>query len=770
MGLHITARSISYSLLTACALVGIAGSSANAHDDDLRKVLDQKPPVFGEIWTQGMTVQRGGGFDSLNMTLLSHIPLNNFAPLARNGGNDCWGYVSPGGREYAIMGVEGGYGFVDITDPVNPVIVDAVGGPSSLWHDVKVVGQFAYGVSEGGSGIQVMNLSNIDSGSVNLVTNFTGGGYSTTHNIITNEDTGSLWISGANVGNGGLIHIDISNPASPVIDGGWTNMYVHDAQVATWTRPGIFQGREIAFLASGFSGGFSQTGLRIADVTDPNNPIDIKTVFYPNAGYSHQLWTSHDQKYLYLNDELDEGNGLVPSTTTRIFEISDLANAVFVGTFTTGSASVDHNLYTKGDLIFQANYRSGLRVFDAIDPTAPVEIAYFDTHPENDAASFNGAWSSYPYFPSGNIIISDIERGLFVVRLDATLPPIRATVESELPLSVDPAGGEVLTIKVLTRAGGTSISSAKLMLDTGTVFVAVDMAAGANETYSVAMPAIACDSVVAYYFAVETDAGFVGTLPINAPSEIFSTVVASSVTIAFSDNMETNTGWSVSGSATDGQWNRGNPAGDGDRGDPLVDADGSGQCYLTDNVAGNSDVDGGTTTLTSPALDASASGRAILTYNLWYSNSIGTNIDDTMAVEVSNNNGGSWVNVQSIGPGDPGSNGGWFEYSVDLSDLFATPSSQVRIRFSASDIGEGSVVEAGVDAVRIDVLECEDPATGCSAADLAEPFGQLNLQDVFAYLALFNNSDPSADLAAPFGQFNLQDVFAYLGEFNNGCP
>lgn len=756
-------------MMTACSLVGLAGSTAQAHDDDLRKLLDQKPAVFGEIWTQGMPVQRGGGFDALNMTLLSHIPLNNFSPLVRNGGNDCWGYVSPSGREYAIMGVTGGYGFVDITDPANPVIVDTVGGPSSLWHDVKVVGEYAYGVSEGGSGIQVMDMSDIESGNVNLITNFIGGGYSTTHNVITNEDTGSLWISGANVGNGGLVHIDISNPASPAIDGGWTNMYVHDAQVTTWTRPGVFQGREIAFLASGFSGGFSQTGLRIADVTDPNNPIDIKTLFYPNAGYSHQVWTSHDQRYLYLNDELDEGDGLVPSTTTRIFDISDLANAQFVGTFTTGKAAVDHNLYTKGDLIFEANYRSGLRILDGIDPTAPVEIAYFDTHPEDDAASFNGAWSSYPYFPSGNIIISDIERGLFVVRLDAQLPPIRTSMQSEAPAQVVPAGGDQLSIKVLTRAGGTSIDTAELMLDTGSGFESIAMDAGADDTFSVALPAIACDSQVSYYFRITTNAGFVGTLPENAPSEVFNAVVASSTTVVFNDDMETNTGWSVTGSASDGQWERGNPAGAGDRGDPSDDADGSGQCYLTDNESGNSDVDNGDTILTSPAFDASAPGHPVLTYSLWYSNSVGSNIDDSLFVEASNDDGDTWIPVFEIGPGDPSSNGGWVERSIDLADLFASPSSEVRLRFIASDLGEGSVVEAGVDAVHLDMLECENPG-GCSDADLVEPFGQLNLQDVFAFLDLFNSNDPSADLTAPFGQFNLQDVFAYLSIFNAGCP
>jgi choice-of-anchor B domain-containing protein len=742
---------------------------ANAHDDDLRKILDQQPPVFGPIWTQGMSAERGG-FDSLNMTLLSQIPLNNFAPLVRNSGNDCWGYTSPSGREYAIMGVEGGFGFIEITDPTNPVVVDRISGPSSLWHDVKVVGEYAYGVSEGGSGIQVMDMSAIDSGNVTLVRNWTSGGYSTTHNIVTNEDTGSLWIVGGNIGNGGLVHVDISDPELPQFDGGWTEMYVHDGQVATSIRPGIFQGREIAFLSSGFSGGFSQTGLRIVDVTDPNNPINIATLFYPNPGYSHQLWLSEDQKYLYLNDELDEDNGVVPVTTTRIFDVSDLTSPFFVGTFTTGKPSIDHNLYTKGDLIFQANYRSGLRVFDAIDPVNPVEIAYFDTYPGSDAASFNGAWSSYPYFESGNIIVSDIERGLFVLRLDADLPPLRGSLVSELPSVVSPDGGEQVEIKVFVRSGEAAISSVNLMVDSGSGFVATPMTAEGDGSFSGEMPGAVCDEDLRYYFEIENSDGFVATMPENAPSESYSALVASEITVPFDDDMESNTGWSVSGSVSDGAWDRGNPVGGGDRGDPEFDADGSGQCWLTDNEDDNSDVDSGTTILTSPALDASGEGIATLSYALWYSNTVGNIIDDSMSVEVSNNNGSSWTQVLAIGPGDDNSAGGWVEYTVNLTELFTTPSSDVRIRFNVSDLGEGSVVEAGVDAVRVEVLACEDTGfVGCSAADLAAPFETLDIFDVFAYLDAFNAGDSSADFTSD-GSLDIFDVFAFLDVFNAGCP
>ena len=151
---------------TGVLSVTIAGLSlvaglAIAHDPDLRKLEDKQPPVFGDIYRLGDPLPRSGGFDASGMTLLSQVPLNNFPGVARASGNDCWGYVSPSGREYAIMGLQGGFGFVEITNPTNPVVVATIPGPSSDWHDVKVVGNIAYGVSEGGAGIQVMNMANI---------------------------------------------------------------------------------------------------------------------------------------------------------------------------------------------------------------------------------------------------------------------------------------------------------------------------------------------------------------------------------------------------------------------------------------------------------------------------------------------------------------------------------------------------------------------------------------------------------------------------------
>ncbi|MBL4699243.1 MAG: hypothetical protein JKX70_10460 [Phycisphaerales bacterium] len=138
-----------------------------------------------------------------------------------------------------------------------------------------------------------------------------------------------------------------------------------------------------------------------------------------------------------------------------------------------------------------------------------------------------------------------------------------------------------------------------------------------------------------------------------------------------------------------------------------------------------------------------------------------------MDVQLSNNNGGSWTTISTLGPESHG--GGWVEYAFDVGSTFANPSSQVRVRFVVSDTGDGSVVEAGVDAVQLVELVCEDVQSGCNAADLAEPFGTFNFFDVSAFLSAFSAQDPAVDFNDD-GSFNFFDISDFLTLFSDGCP
>jgi hypothetical protein len=179
------------------------------------------------------------------------------------------------------------------------------------------------------------------------------------------------------------------------------------------------------------------------------------------------------------------------------------------------------------------------------------------------------------------------------------------------------------------------------------------------------------------------------------------------------DDFETDQGWSVAaaGGLTDGLWQRAVPVSNSvcDRGNPGADADGSGRCFLTDNDPGdcNSDVDGGGTVLTSPVMDASPGG-AVISYRRWFSTIAGGNpYQDTLVVEVSGDGGATWSELESVGPTGLEVEGGWFSRTFQVTDI-AAAMGQVSVRFIASDTEPPSVVEAGVDDVRLVTAQCAE--------------------------------------------------------------
>jgi choice-of-anchor B domain-containing protein len=171
-----------------------------------------------------------------------------------------------------------------------------------------------------------------------------------------------------------------------------------------------YGGREICL-------GSNETALSIADVTDKANPVSLAMATYPNVGYSHQGWLSEDQRYFFMNDELDETGGLVQSTRTLVWDISELDDPLLVKEYFSENRSTDHNLYVVGSTMYQSNYVSGLRVLDVSDPENPVQVGYFDTVPYGeDEPGFNGSWSNYPFFDSGIVVVTSGREGLFLVR------------------------------------------------------------------------------------------------------------------------------------------------------------------------------------------------------------------------------------------------------------------------------------------------------------------------------------------------------------------
>lgn len=348
--------------------------------------------------------------------------------LNAGSGNDSWGWTDPlDGKEFAIMGLNNGTAFIDISDPVNPIYLGKLPTHSgnSTWRDIKVYNNHAFVVSEANNhGMQVFDLTRLRSVTSPPVT-FTEdahfNGFGSAHNIVINEDTGYAYPVGTNSFNGGPWFINIQNPVNPVSEGGYSmDDYSHDAQVVTYNGPdGDYTGREILI-------GSNETEVVIVDVTDKANPVNISSISYTNVGYTHQGWFTEDQRYFILGDEVDELDfGF--NTRTVIFDFDDLDNPQFHFEYYGATEAIDHNGYVVGDKYFMANYRAGMRVFDISDIANQnfSEIGYFDSYPNNNNANFDGAWSVFPYFGSGNIVISDINRGFFVVKsneIDNTNP------------------------------------------------------------------------------------------------------------------------------------------------------------------------------------------------------------------------------------------------------------------------------------------------------------------------------------------------------------
>ena len=365
-----------------------------------------------------------GPYPCANVDLLTHLPLADIGGTRSNSAaNDIWGWTDPlTGKEYAIIGRVFGTSFVDISDPTKPVYLGQLPthGPfGSSWRDIKVYKDHAFIVSEATShGMQVFDLKqlrNVASPPITFAETAHYNKMSSAHNIAINEGSGFAYIvgaSGKNSCSGGLHMVNIGNPTRPSFAGCFSaDGYTHDTQCVVYDGPdGDYRGREICFNSN-------EDTVTIVDVTNKSAPRQVSRTAYAGSAYTHQGWLTEDKRYFLLDDELDEQN-FGHNTRTRVWNVADLDNPGVHRVFDGTTSAIDHNQYVRGGLSYQANYRAGLRIIAAADPatTNLSEVGYFDIYPDDDAAEFNGAWSNYPFFASGVVVVSGIEQGLFVLR------------------------------------------------------------------------------------------------------------------------------------------------------------------------------------------------------------------------------------------------------------------------------------------------------------------------------------------------------------------
>jgi choice-of-anchor B domain-containing protein len=404
-------------------------------DGDWLGLPTELPAIVGEevICADGEADQ----FECSEVDLLAFLPLSELglSPGSRDladGITDVWGWTDPEtGNEYALVGRTGGASVVDVTDPSLPVYVGLLAAEGGSALDIKVYADHAFFIGTGDTGMPVFDLRrlrNVEAFPVTLTSDARYDGIASAHNLVIDTQSGFAFPVGASGGGdtcgGGLHMIDIRNPVTPTFAGCYTDTEglvwagrTHDAQCVEYSGPDSdFEGRQICFASN-------ETALRIVDVTEKDDPVPIASATYPGMAYIHQGWLTEDQRYFYMNDELDELTGLAQRTRTLIWDVAELDDPILVAEYFGSTTATDHNLYIKGDRMYQANYQAGLRVLDISDPERPEEIGFFDTTPyEGNPPTMSGAWTAYPFFESGTVVVSSMQEGLFILR------PVRTPV------------------------------------------------------------------------------------------------------------------------------------------------------------------------------------------------------------------------------------------------------------------------------------------------------------------------------------------------------
>ena len=325
--------------------------------------------------------------------------------------NDVWGYADYTGKEYALIGSKTKIHFIEVTNPINPTLVaEFTPGSNTAWRDIKTFSHYAYAVSEGFSneGLVIFDLCDIANGNIAQVYQ-KNEVFGKAHNIFIDAKNKRLYVVGTNTETNGVIIYDLSqDPANPTLMArtGLPGGYIHD----------IFVQDNLAFCSHGYN------GLYIYDFTDPNN-YSFKASL-ETGGYNHSSWGLNKDNLLLFAQEVPNGLPL------GILDYTDYLNndIAVVKTFKQpllgpNLNNTPHNPYMVGDYAVVSYYEDGVVIFDLTNPLQPDTIAYYDTHPQNTTyTGYEGCWGVYPYLPSGNILASDISKGLFILKPSFDLP------------------------------------------------------------------------------------------------------------------------------------------------------------------------------------------------------------------------------------------------------------------------------------------------------------------------------------------------------------
>jgi len=666
--------------------------------------------------------------ESYNMQLLSFLPYEENC-------SDITGFYQDG-REFAVVGLQNAASFVDVTDPYNPFEVGRIPGSNSIWRDLKYWDRHVYIGTEADDGIKIVSVDDLDNPTlINTITDVDNS-----HNVYVDSD-GYLYIVGAD--DHDVWIYSLSDPSNPELVGTWNQEYCHDIEVYN----------NKLYCAAIYSGNFY-----IVDVQDKTNPFTIASHFTGIDGIStHDVAVTEDENYLFTGDENLGGH-------IKVWDISDYDNINLVDEYQTpnGAEHTSHNLYVRPNTnyLIVSYYADGTRVLDISDPENLEEIAYYDMSDVEGLYVSN--WGVYGYLPSGNIISSDIEQGLFVLELGG----VSILHDDVIDVDIEQDGPYVnFTAEVVTFDGFVEDVTLHYTLDNITWDEANMLLNGATDSqYSSVLTFDQSGVIINYYMTASNNLDQSSRYPQNSNENVM--FVYGDLENIVNETFESESSWYVESDATSGLWELGIPNATFENGYPAQTGEDTtidGQsCWITGNAAGENnpgqdDVDGGTTSLYSDVYDLSSFTDVLLTYNRWYTNNLGNSPGtDIWNVQVSSD-GIFWVDLENTNL----SNNNWIEQRFVLSE-YIDLSSTIQFRFSASDLSYpgdsgsgGSLVEAAIDDFLLEAVSF-DSIIGDINLD-----GQLDVLDIVNMINLILDTDnPSAeDLAiADLNSDSMLDV------------
>lgn len=725
----------------------------------------KKKILFLSLAALGITFNFNS-FAQLNLTFRSQL---TFAGDLSN----IWGYASAG-KEYALVGHQTGMSVVNVTDPAAPALLFTAPGPNSIWREVRSKGTYAFVTTEGGGGLQIVNLAYLPDSIQKK--NWTGDGaiagqLDKIHAL--QVDGNYLYLYGSNIQNaqssGHPLIIDVTDPWDPHYAGGFvfpgpgSVSYVHDGYVRNDT----------GYFGHIYDGFFS-----IVDLTDKANPVLLASQNTP-GNFTHNSWLSDNSQVLFTTDEVDNSY-LTAYNVTDPSDIEELDKIQI----NPGSNSVVHNTYVLNDYAVTSWYKEGVVIVDASRPDNLIITGYYDTSPLS-GGGMDGDWGVYPFLPSGNLLISDIQEGLFVLtpgykrgcylegnitesgsgnplfNASVTIVSTSETSNSKstgnyacgyaIPgtysVKVQKTGYLTKIINGVTLTSGV-VTSLNVQLDLAVAFALSGLVKENSSGPAIANAEVLISTAFVSY-SITADANGFFTLPnmyadtyqIQAGqwgylTKCYDQFISSSsggllveLEKGFYDDFTFDFGWAISSTASAGIWEIGEPLGTtngNDLSNPDLDADSdcSDRAFITGNAggsAGDDDVDNGKTTITSPLFDISSYSNAYISYSRWFYNGGGQGTTPNDSLKIKLNNGSSTVTLENVLYNSPG-NSSWISASFRIADFISiTPNMKMIVE--TGDNTPGHLVEAGFDFFRI--LDSAALSTVNKAGEI--DFDQVNI-------------------------------------------